>query len=72
MTQFLQDTDNVDTSRNLGGTIFILINYSCFKPTWSIEYCRDLMMMWKKKIQDGLDEFVGGIGEKSHRLIQSK
>ena len=64
MTQFLQDTDNVDLSRDLGGTIFILINYSCFKPTWSIEYCRDLMMMWKKKIQDGLDEFVGGIGEK--------
>lgn len=64
MTQFLQDTDNVDLSRNLGGTIFILINYSCFKPTWSIEYCRDLMMLWKKKIQDGLDEFVGGIGEK--------
>ena len=62
MTRFLLNSADVDLSKNLGGSIFILINRSCFKPTWSLTVCRELMQLWKKKIQDGLNDFVGGIG----------
>lgn len=62
MTQFLLSSPYVDLSKNLGGSIFILIHHSCFKPTWTLTICRELMQIWKKKIQEGLNEFVGSIG----------
>ena len=49
MTQFLLTSADVDLSKNLGGSIFILIHHSCFKPTWTLTTCRELMQALEKK-----------------------
>ena len=65
MTRYLRNVGEFNLSESrLDVSIFILINHSCFKEEWDLEYCRKLMELWKTKIQDGLKEFLDVIGEK--------
>lgn len=59
MARYLRSPDEIDISDKLNPSIFISIAHSCFKNSWNIDYCRELMTLWKEKIKAGLDAFIG-------------